>query len=390
MTLAQHWQRHRRWIVRDVLVPFIISRALLVGIGWFAQLFPLDTRYPTQAAVERGWEFTPNSWLDNWARWDSGFYLGIATHGYRVQGDPTVTQSNIAFFPLYPYLVRGLAQVIPPALRSTGVIIAIGVGLSNVCLLGALIVLHRLIMRLLDDEGVAQRAVWLVLIFPTSFFLSAFYSEALFLLLSIAALYAAYTGRWTLAGGLSAAATLTRPQALLLLLPLALIYLDSIGWRVRRAWRALGWLSLSPLALLAHLLSLMPITHNLWLPLMSHGVWGRTFSWPWQSFLTPNTFIKPVTQFEQVLLPIMLSLAVWALIQRRTRVLGIYALMVTALPLFSGSLLSTARYFSTLFPAFIVLAQLGRRPLVQQTVNLLAIALQALLMAGFSRLYPIY
>lgn len=53
MTLAQHWQRHRRWIVRDVLVPFIISRA--VGSSRFAQLFPLDTRYPTQAAVERGW-----------------------------------------------------------------------------------------------------------------------------------------------------------------------------------------------------------------------------------------------------------------------------------------------------------------------------------------------
>jgi len=390
MTLAQHWQQHRRWIIRDVLVPFIISRALLLGIGWFAQLFPLDTRYPTQAAVERGWEFTPNSWLDNWAHWDSGFYLDIATHGYRVQGDPTITQSNIAFFPLYPYLVRGLVYLIPPTLRSTSVIIAIGVLLSNLCLLGALIVLHRLVRRLLDDEVVAQRAVWFALIFPTSFFLSAFYSEGLFLLLSISALDAAYARHWALSGVLAAGATLTRPQALLLLLPLALIYSDSISWQVRRVQRSIVWLSLPPLALLAHLISLMPITKNLWLPLTSHGAWGRTLSWPWQSFLSPNTVIYPLTQLERVLVIIMLGLAVLAMFQRSTRIVGVYALIVTVLPLFSGSLLSTARYWSTLFPAFIMLGQLGRRPLFLQTATLLAISLQALLMAGFSRLYPIY
>jgi hypothetical protein len=183
---------------------------------------------------------------------------------------------------------------------------------------------------------------------------------------------------------------LTRPQALLLLLPLALIYLDSISWQVRRVQRSIVWLSLPPLALLAHLISLMPITKNLWLPLTSHGAWGRTLSWPWQSFLSPNTVIYPLTQLERVLVIIMLGLAVLAMFQRSTRIMGVYALIVTVLPLFSGSLLSTARYWSTLFPAFIMLGQLGRRPLFLQTATLLAISMQALLMAGFSRFYPIY
>ena len=55
--------------------------------------------------------------------------------------------------------------------------------------------------RLLEE--IAERAVLLLLLFPTSFFLTAFYTEGLFLLLTVGAFLAARRGRWAVAGALA-------------------------------------------------------------------------------------------------------------------------------------------------------------------------------------------
>ncbi len=44
---------------------------------------------------------------ETFAAWDSGWYWTIARHGYRYNAGG---QSSIAFFPLYPLLMRGLAR----------------------------------------------------------------------------------------------------------------------------------------------------------------------------------------------------------------------------------------------------------------------------------------
>jgi hypothetical protein len=76
---------------------------------------------------------------------------------------------------------------------------------------------------------------------PMAFFFSAVYSESLFLALSVGCIYLARRGRWGLACGLGALAAASRNTGVLLVVPLALLYL--YGPREDSAARAgVGWL----------------------------------------------------------------------------------------------------------------------------------------------------
>ncbi len=86
-----------------------------------------------------------NLLIEPWARWDTLWYLRIATRGYAV-GDLTG-----GFFPLYPLAIRALTWILPNALFNALVI-------SNLAALGAFIVFYR-VAQTLYDEPTAQRAL---------------------------------------------------------------------------------------------------------------------------------------------------------------------------------------------------------------------------------------
>src|SRR3954467_2623401 len=125
--------------------------------------------------------------------------------------------------------------------------------LSLVAFAAALVRFDRLTVLETGDALVARRAVWLLALFPASLFFSAVYTEALFLLLSVGSFYAARQGRWAWAGVLGGAAAMTRNVGVMLLVPLALLYLngpreDRPGERGRFPVRAhVAWLALAPL-----------------------------------------------------------------------------------------------------------------------------------------------
>jgi hypothetical protein len=62
-----------------------------------------------------------------WARWDSESYLSIARSGYFASG----SLSNIAFFPLYPAIIKAVALLFAPWSRSTALYVAAGAIISN-------------------------------------------------------------------------------------------------------------------------------------------------------------------------------------------------------------------------------------------------------------------
>jgi len=155
------------------------------------------------------------------ARWDSVWYLTIAQHGYGDKQD----HAQAAFYPLYPLLMRAGGWVVGSPLLA-------GVLISLACFLGALVLLHRLAALELGLRD-ARGTVLLVAFFPTALFFSAVYSESLFLLVSVGAVLAARRGRWAWAGALGALAALTRNSGVLLLVPLALLFL--YGPRADRA-----------------------------------------------------------------------------------------------------------------------------------------------------------
>ncbi len=162
------------------------------------------------------------------ARWDSAWYLVIAHYGYRPDLG-VYTAPRDAFFPLYPTGVKAVSWLgVPPILA--------GVLISLAALALALYGIHRLTTLELGRHGIeagsedrAARAARLAVLAsafaPMAFFLSAVYSEALYLALSVGLFWSARQGRWALVGALGGLAAATRSAGMVLLLPALMIYL---------------------------------------------------------------------------------------------------------------------------------------------------------------------
>ncbi|HEV2819732.1 MAG TPA: mannosyltransferase family protein, partial [Solirubrobacteraceae bacterium] len=167
------------------------------------------------------------------------------------------------------------------------------IAVSLGCLAVALYLLHRL--TALDfGRAVAATTVTLLALSPAAFFLSAVYSESLFLVLSVGAVLAARTDRWWTAGALGALAACTRSAGVLLVVPLALMYL--YGPRGVGAWEAHGGrvalsprfplrpdalaLALVPLGLLAYCLALALSGQDPLGPFVAQEAWLRAFAGP--------------------------------------------------------------------------------------------------------------
>jgi hypothetical protein len=180
-----------------------------------------------------------NLLIEHWARWDTLWYLRIATRGYAV-GDLTG-----GFFPLYPLAIRALTWIIPNVLFNALV-------LSNLAALGAFIVFCR-VARTLYGEPTARRAMIYWAAFPTSFYFFAGYAEALFVFAAISSIAAAQNNRWVLAGTAGALSALARPFGLAILVPLGFEWLQTSGSMLDRFKHAIP-LALIPLCIGAYML----------------------------------------------------------------------------------------------------------------------------------------
>jgi hypothetical protein len=209
-------------------------------------------------------------------RFDSGYYVAIATHGYG-----TLHSGKIAFFPLYPALIRLVSLVtFSPVLA--------GVLVSGGSFAAALYMLHRLTELELGRRA-ADMTTLLLCFAPLSFFFTAIYSESIFLALTVGCLYAARHGRWRVACALAAAATLTRPTGIVLVGPLLVM-----RWRDRppavrlnSRWGAGSlWIAASPLALVAWLVALSALGYGLTGEFhVEHTNWHRMTMFPLETLL---------------------------------------------------------------------------------------------------------
>src|SRR6267378_590565 len=137
-------------------------------------------------------------WLEIWNRWDSLNYQKLAQFGYSATGE---LKPLLVFYPLYPWTVRLFAFFTRDYLLSAFIV-------STLASLIAAIVLLRLV-ELDYSKELAQRAVWFLFIFPTSYFLHIGYTESLFLMLALSSVYAARKQSWLPAAVFGALTCLT-------------------------------------------------------------------------------------------------------------------------------------------------------------------------------------
>src|SRR3972149_4115558 len=113
-----------------VLVPFTLSRILLLIVGWFSQYFPADPARPFHL-IQQGFAATPNRLIDIWFRSDSAYYMSIVTIDYPGVADLANTQSNFGFFPLYPCLLRPFLLGTYNLTGSYDLVLLLGIVISN-------------------------------------------------------------------------------------------------------------------------------------------------------------------------------------------------------------------------------------------------------------------
>jgi hypothetical protein len=199
------------------------------------------------------------------ARWDAVWFLRIADEGY------ADSEPRAAFFPLYPMLVRTVGEL---GGGSRGALLIAAYAVSLAAFLGALVLLQRL-AALEIGERAARAAVLLLAFFPAAVYFGAPYSESLFLLVSVGAFYAARTEHWAWAGACGACAAATRSAGILLLVPLALLWLGG-----RRRPVDAAWLLLAPAGLAAYALYLGLAEGDALRFLDVQDAWYRHFAGP--------------------------------------------------------------------------------------------------------------
>jgi hypothetical protein len=167
----------------------------------------------------------PNAFWDPFARYDSGWYYGIASKGYAYLGEG---RNNLAFFPLYPTLMGWGGRLLGG--HQADFYFA-GVVISWVSFALAAMLLYRL--ALLDmPHPRAVRAVLYAGIFPAAYFFGVVYSESLFFLTLVGAVLAIRQRRWAWSAVAGAAMTATRVNGVMFV-P-ALLWL---AWRASRPGR---------------------------------------------------------------------------------------------------------------------------------------------------------
>ncbi|MEW2137517.1 hypothetical protein AB0892_13105 [Streptomyces sp. NPDC005409] len=181
--------------------------------------------------------------------WDSVWYLGIAANGYgRTVMSPSpltgtgFVQSDYAFFPLYPALIRIVSEILPGGLVPAGLLVA------WVSAAVAAVGIYRVGEQVIGPRaGLLLVGLWAAL--PHAVVLTLVYTEPLLAAFAAWALYALLRGRWLWAAGLAVLAGLTRPTGLAVAAAVSAMALYTILTRRSRApevWLAgllapVGW-----------------------------------------------------------------------------------------------------------------------------------------------------
>lgn len=301
-------------------------------------------------------DFLLTNSFEYWLRWDAPHFIYIAQYGYTNVGDPA---NYIVFPPLYPIFIKIFGSIFGN-FNFWAVTISMVLFSVSGCLF------YKLVKEIWD-KNIAKKSLFLLAIFPTSYFFTAPYTEALFWVFAMLTLLMSKRKRFFLAGVFAGLAILSRlPGILLIIVPLFIVlqnkkklsnftlFILPVGFCVC-AYLLINWqLFGDPFAF-----------QNI---LQNH--WQKTFAWPWESIRSSWVVTKagfddqyalqvgfweaiPAT-FAVIFIPL-----VWKFL-KNTAWSTWYTLSVILITS-TSFLLSTPRYLLTIPPLFVFFAILGKK-----------------------------
>ena len=376
--LSRGW---RGWLeaLRGVFPIYLATHLALLMLTCVAALFSIDN-FSTKSLP------LSTLWL-SWYRWDSSHFTDIATHGYTAAW-------HTAFFPSFPLLEHLLAYL-------TGNPFIAGLITSNMADLLMLAVLYRLVLEDFD-RAQARNAVLYLAVFPTAFFFAAAYNESLFLLCTLLAFYHMRRSSWWLAGLFALLASLTRSAGICLALPFSYEYLRQHDFSLQKLRLDVLACVGAPAGIGLFALYCYVRFHDLLAFSHAQSVWNRSMHGPWHGLIDAAVTIlhRAVLSFDAIHNMIDLSACLFILalvilafigpwkLSGAYRVYGLYAALIylfsLIFPINGGVPLGAfSRYMLEVFPAFIVLAAIGKKQQVNLYYLMLSIPLLTFLLLQF-------
>jgi hypothetical protein len=357
--------------------------ALLIGLVPGLAL-PPRTELMARWGIPVPTGYLADLFLNPWLRFDALWYLKIALNGYGL------SEPNVHHLPLYPVLIRLAHEIIGGHITLSALLV------SNLAFILALSYVYRLV-RLDETGSIARRTVIYLAIFPTAFFYLAGYTESLFLLGSVSSFYYARQRAWFKAGLLGSISALTRPQGVLILVPLLWEFFrgpqadDARPDRWPRAWPLL--LIPSGVALYALYLQL---TFGLSTILTADTAYwqmqtGQNFPGYalWLNVSAIGQGIHPLNNSIDLAFALFgLAMTGWAILTLRPSYalfMLLNMLVVISRPIIDYPLLSMPRFVLPLFPMYILLGRAGEAsPLINRLVVYSWLALLMFFSAQFA------
>jgi len=315
--------------------------------------------------------YLKNPFFWAWSNFDGEHYLAIAYEGYR--------PLTYFYFPVFPLVIRFVGNIIGGNFISYAVS---GLLLSNVSFFIGLIGIYKL-LKLDKKESLLKTVLFLLFLFPTSFYFGSVYTESLFFALSVWSFYFARKKKWICAGLLGAVLTATRVTGLALIPALMIeAYLQYRDEKEKYIiHKILGILTI-PLGICVYTYFLKLKTGDPLEFVHSVAIFGQQrqssivllpqvfYRYFFKVFPNINYDYFPVvfsTLLEIIVAIIFLMLVVASFIKQRLSY-AFFSLFAFLIPTFSGSFSSLPRYVLIMFPAFILAAEYIER------ISMLAIA----------------
>lgn len=335
----------------------LLSRAILTILGVMSRILAVQLGLVTMVT-----KYTDSIWLDVWANWDAGWYLGIIYDGYGVvsEGAEGLLQSNNAFFPLFPTLAGFIGNVLGNPVLG-------GLIVSNLALIIACVYLYKLVTFFYDDHHIGLISVALLLAFPTSFVLSSFLAESLLLMFSVMAFYYAFQDKWLLVGICGFFLALSKALGVFIFIPLLYIYFKDRGFNIFNLKWNIVYLLLIPLGLGLFSLYLHALTGDYLAFVTVQSAWGRELVNPLlpliEGIQSTNIYAQFGAYFTIASIVILVmgsfSLPVSLIIWCATMIM-----IPLASSLSEENIYSLPRYIASLFPLILIMTKWAQKTIV--------------------------